>query len=314
MKYLILLVLLLLPFTLAQFSVRGEVALGADGTLSEAFPAQVGWMLSGHLQADYHIEPVAFRLVLDPAVRFSQEVKGDLGLRELYIAFSLRSEAAAPLGALDISAGLRRLPLEYARLSLPFSLEPTGRFGQRQGLPGVQVTYFAGDWRLHGALVYRQGLVPLISVKRSFDRFELEAHALYSNRPTFGLGGSGLVGDLVLYGEAWLLLGPTAARGALGLTGFWEDALWTLEAAWLPPVPTLSARPVVLGQIALPLGEAGSLSLFGSSAFDPDAPRFTALASYSHLEGEREVTASLRAQLGPEPPAVGLSLKVTGFF
>jgi hypothetical protein len=71
---------------------------------------------------------------------------------------------------------------------------------------------------------------------------------------------------------------------------------------------------VALGQIALPLGEAGSLSLFAGSAFDPDAPRFTALASYSRLEAEREVTASLRAHLGPEPPAVGLSLKVTGFF
>jgi len=71
---------------------------------------------------------------------------------------------------------------------------------------------------------------------------------------------------------------------------------------------------VVLGQVALPLGEAGSLSLFTSSAFDPDALRFTASASYSRLEAEREVTASLRAQLGPEPLVIGLSLSVTGFF
>jgi len=326
-----LILLCSLPAALAQFSARGEVAFGADGALSQAFPAQVGWALSGHLHADYRvlaspgnrIDPVTLRLVLTPAVRFSQEVKGDLGLSELYIAFSLRSEAATLLGALDLSLGLARLPLEYARLSLPFSLEPTGRFGQRQGVPGVQLTWYADDWRLRGALVYRQGLVPLLSLRRSFGGFELEAHALYAEHPVFGLGGSGLIGDLVIYGEGWLLLTPLEARGALGLTGFWEDALWTLEAAWLPPAeklfslrsdPLLAARPVVLGQLALPLGEAGSLSLFASGAFDPDALRFTVLASYSHLEAEREVSASLRAHLGPEPPVVGLSLKVTDFF
>lgn len=291
---------------LAQFSVRSEVAFGLDGTLSEAFPAQVGWTLSGQLQADYQLDPLSFRLALDPAVRASTEVKSDLGLRELY--------AATSLGDLDISLGLARLPLEYARLSLPFSLEPTGRFGQRQGLPGVQLTWFSGDWRLRGGLVYRQGLVPLLSLRRSFSGFELEAHALYAERPVFGMGGSGLAGDLVIYGEGWLLLGPLEPRGAVGVTGFWEDRLWTLEAAWLPPAPNLAARPVVLGQIALPLGEAGSLSLFASSAFDPDAQRFTALASYSHAEAGRELTASLRALLGPEPPVVGLSLSVTGFF
>lgn len=32
-----------LPAALAQFSARGEVALGVDGALFEAFPAQVGW-------------------------------------------------------------------------------------------------------------------------------------------------------------------------------------------------------------------------------------------------------------------------------
>lgn len=295
-----------LPVALAQLSTRGEVALGVDGALSEAFPAQVGWTLSGHLQADYRIDPVDFKLVLQPAVRFSTEVKGDLGLSELY--------AATSLGALDVSVGLKRLPLEYARLSLPFSLEPTGRFGQRQGLAGVQATWFADDWRLRGGLVYRQGLVPLAGVKRSFDGFELELFALYHDGLIAGLGGSGLLGELVLYGEGWLLLEPLEARGALGLTGFWGANLWTLEAAWLPPAPPLSARPVVLGQLALPLGETGSLSLLASSTFDPDGLRFMALASYSRVEKGSEVIASLRAQLGPEPPAVGLSLTVTGFF
>ena len=116
-----------------------------------------------------------------------------------------------------------------------------------------------------------------MSVRREFDSFDLEAHLLYLNGFAAGLGGSGLVGDIVVYGEAWLLANPWDGRGALGASGFWGDLLWTLEAAYAAdPLDTATETeldfeetllnlanpyPQLLGQLSLPVGDAGNLDL-----------------------------------------------------
>lgn len=231
-----LLALVLLPSAVAQVNTCGEIAFVTDTAMSDAFPSGIGWTLAAHLEADYALElsdfpPVAINLVLDPSVRVSEEIAAEPGPTEAYARLSE--------GAFDVSAGIERLPLEYARLSLPFSVERTLRQGVRQGVPGARVLWYPGNYRLRAALLYQDTPTPLISVKRAFGDFELEGFALYYDQAVFGAGGSGLVGDLVIYGEGWLLTAPMDARGAL------SQATWaTRYGLWRDPMrfPTRNCR------------------------------------------------------------------------
>ena len=344
MKFFFTLLFLTISSTFAQPYYRGEVEFALDSSLSPAFPAQNGLTLAGRFEAGYDLDPsdlgltdaspIAFNLVLDPSVRVGQTVTTEPGLTELY--------AATTYGDLDLSVGIERLPLETARLSVPYSVETVGVRGVRHGVPGVRGVLYSGDWRLRGAVFYRdaeqdfaENVTPLVSVRRAFDSFDLEAHALYQNGLVAGLGGSGLVEGVVVYGEAWLLSDAeftnVSARGALGFNGNLATGTWTLEAAYLAPGLTslkddddltpaqlssaVKPRPAVLGQIALPLGDEGdmSLSLTGNAFFDPDALRSGVGASYTLL-GDSELTLGAAARFGPEPTVATLSLSVRGFF
>jgi hypothetical protein len=223
----------------ARLEYRGSVALSADATVNAALPTpQVAWTLTGNATLSYDLEPFLFTAVLDPSVRFGQAgVALESGLTE---AYGLTSQ-----GDFDLSVGAERLPLETARLSIPFGIERTNVQGIRQGVPGARVSYYADDWRLRGAVFYHDTLgnvTPLVSARRSFGNFELEAHALYPTEVVVGLGGSGLVADLILYGEAWLLPDSLEGRGALGLSGNLDAGAWTLEAAYLPPGESTTAK------------------------------------------------------------------------
>lgn len=331
--------LLFTASSLAQPYYRGEIEFTADSSLSAAFPAQTGLMLVGHLEAGYDLElkdlsPVSFNLVLDPNVRVGPAVNAEPGLTELY--------AATTYGDFDLSVGTERLPLETARLSVPYSVETVGVRGVRHGLPGIRGVFYGGDWRVRGAAFYSdtrrdflENVTPLVSVRRTFDRFDLEVHALYQNGLVAGLGGSGLVSDVVVYGEVWLLTDPEftnlSGRGALGLNGTLERGTWTLEAAYLTPgetslkddddldpaqlSPAVKPRPAVLGQVALPLGDEGamSLSLTGNAFFDADAVRSGIGASYTLL-ADAELTLGAAARFGPEPSVVTLSFSTKAFF
>src|SRR3989304_3937036 len=113
--------------------------------------------------------------------------------------------------------------------------------------------------RVRGALLEDSGaLRPALSIRRQFPSFELEGHALTlsGGRTAFGLGGSGLVGRFVLYGEAWTLTAPSEARYAVGISGSIPNGIWTLEAgngaaaAVGQVIPDAGVRPQVAGQIA----------------------------------------------------------------
>lgn len=201
------------------------------------------------------------------------------------------------------------------------------------------MSYYLDDWRVRGAVFYQDALdtvTPLVSARRSFGDFELEAHALYSQEIVIGLGGSGLVAELVLYGEAWLLTDPLDGRGAVGLSGYLDAGSWTLEAAYLSPGEAslkddpdaepqrLSAaqadpsgtRPAVLGQLAWPLGDAGdsSVSFFGSTFFDPDAVRAQASAMYSLTTNDREMSLTAAGRTALLPFVLTFNLGVKQFF
>lgn len=320
--------------TTAQPSYRGSIEMDVNATANAALPTpQGGWVLGGNFTFDYDLDAVLLTAVLDPSARFS--LAGLLlepGLTEAYALTSQRD--------FDLSAGVERLPLETARLSIPFGIERSDIRGVRRGVPGARLNYYVEDWRLRGAVVYQNlldNVTPLVSAQRSFGDFELEAHALFPKEVIVGLGGSGLIADLVLYGEAWLLTDPLEGRGGLGLSGNLDAGAWTLEAAYFPPgasnlkgdtdaevgtqqasayrTDALIPRPALLGQLAWPLGDAGDTSvlLFGSVFLDADAVRVSAIASYNVFAGDQDLTLSTGGAFGPGAATISFNLKVKQF-
>ena len=287
---------MLAPLGLAQLSLRGEIGIASDAAVTSSggnLSDRIGVVYSLHLEAGYALDQVTLNLVLDPAAivpdptpagpgKTVTEPLFEPGLTEAYLLW--RGDSA------DLSAGVERLPLETARLSIPFSLEPRGETGLPKGLLGARASLFTGPWRIRPAIVYRSpDLGAVLSVRRDFGSFELEAHAVYLDRFAAGTGGSGLVGNLVLYGEAWLLTDPLDGRGALGLSGFLGNGLWTLEAAYapLPTAPDTGAFPQLAGQLNLPLDDSGSLEIgvgtgLIDSVLNPDSSTFQGLASVTY--------------------------------
>ena len=333
------LLLFLLPFLAASLSFgqlryKGEVEIAASPSLvsvNEVVTDSFGVSLRGHLEVDYELDSVDFRLVLDPAVSLSgsspDSALVQYGLTELFARYSL--------GNLELSAGLERLPLETARLSAPFRLEPVGNLGQPLGLLSARATLFTSDWRIRPALIYRvqdEQLGGVVSVRREFSSFDLEVHTLYLDSFSAGLGGSGLIGDIVVYGEAWLLTDPWGVRGALGLSGYWGALLWTAEAAYAAdPLDTdldlegslfnvSNAYPQVLGQFSLPQGDAGSWELNASlglvDSVLQDSHTLQALGSlfYTHFESDYGLAVGPTFSHSELATVYGLRLGLTSFF
>ncbi len=295
---------------LAQLSYRGEIEFTSEMTLSVDFPAQPAWTLAAHLEADYTLSELSFRLMLDPSLRLSpdNEVASEVGLTEAYLLYSQ--------GVVDISAGLERLPLEYARLSLPFSIEKIDSRGIRSGVPGLRLSWFPGDWRLLATAFYQdERVTPLLSVRRGFEGFELEAFVLYQDQLIAGLGGSGLIGDIIIYGEAWLFTDPLQGRGALGLSGFIEDALWTVEGAYAPtPFNAKAAFPQLAAQLNLPQNDEINWT-FGAGAGFPDSGTVgQANISFNRFVDERDVTLGLAGQFSSSSTIWRAQLNVKGYF
>ena len=275
----------------AQVSYRGDVSLQiATGWQHLEVPidesstqwltsASVNYRLSGHLEANSTWEDLDFFLALDPSLSFTSvgsSFEGQWGLSELYTRYSL--------GDVDIALGLERLPLEAARLNVPFSLaspqavgsgqDPKGSF---EGLWGARATWYPGDNRLRLALVYleEQRFAAVASAKRYFGDFELEAHAIYQNTAAnsvvLGLTGSSLFADMVLYGEAWLLfeegIGSNVGyRALLGATGYFGYLTWTLEGGHFPSSGLEDAFPQALAHLALAPDDDGGAWSFGTGA------------------------------------------------
>ena len=329
-RLLFLLTFLAASFSFAQLSYKGEIEVAADLSFvssNEALSDAFGVSLRGHLEADYALDPVDFRVVLDPAVRLSGSRAEDAllepGLTEAFALYRV--------GDVDLSAGLERLPLETARLSVPFKLEPVNKVGQPLGLLGVRASIFLDDWRIRPAALYRyqdEQLGGIVSVRREFGSFDLEAHVLYLDRFAAGLGGSGLIGDIVVYAEGWLLSDPWDGRGAVGLSGFWGDLLWTGELAYAADPLDLNldveeggeAYPRLLAQLSLPQGDAGSWELNASVGLKDsvlaDSSTLQALGSllYTHSESDYGLTVGPTFNHSEFATVYGLRLGVTSFF
>ena len=332
--FLLSLAFLLSSLSFAQLRYKGEVELATNPTIvsaNETTTGTFGFSLRAHLEVDYELEPLDFRLVLDPAVNLvdsnPENALVQTGLTESFVRYDIDN--------IELSAGIERLPLETARLSAPFRLEPIGTLGQPLGLLGARATLFTNDWRIRPALVYRfqdEQLGAVLSVRREFDSFDLEAHVLYLDGFAAGLGGSGLVGDVVVYAEAWLLSEPWDVRGALGASGYLGDLLWTAEAAYAAdPLDTdlelegefsntSNAYPQLLGQLSLPQGDTGSfdvnasLGLLNSALRDTQTLQALGSFGYTYLEDDYQLTLAPTFSHTELATLYGLQLGVVAFF
>jgi len=200
MKKIIILLLLSSTPVLAQFSYNGELTLSQTTSaisMNKNISTTAAFSIAGHLEADYYLSPLDFKLVLEPSLLLqsgTDKVSFESGLSELYGLW--RNDD------FDFSFGLERLNLSYSRLSLPFSIEPSGKNFQSKGLLGARLVYYADDWRLRPALVYNydsKDFGAVMSVRKDFSDFELEANLVYLKDFSIGLGGSGSVGDFIVY-------------------------------------------------------------------------------------------------------------------
>ncbi len=206
------------------------------------------------------------------------------------------------------SVGVERLPLEVARLTLPFTIEPVDALGGRGGLPGVRALWYPDEaTRLRLALFEFEGsIAPLVSFRRQFATFEVEGHAaVLGGRTALGLGASGLLGRLVVYGETWTLTAPADWRYALGLSGSVKGGIWTLEAAYASTLPGLPPRHQVAAQLSQQLRDDLSWRLTAWLFPDPDALRSQATVEFTRVFDALEFSLLLGGRFGPEPP-VGL--------
>ena len=302
---------------LAQFRYKGEVEAVTTVTVRPSTTATTvtpAWLLRGHVEADYALDALSFRLVLDPAV----SIQGNHASEALIQAGVTEAYARYTFATTDVSAGIERLPLETARLSVPFSIEPRGKALQPLGLPGVRASIYLRDWRLRPAFLYdydanTAGI--LFSAKRTFDTFDLEAHALYMDGVTFGIGGSGLANDLVVYGEAWLLTQPLEARGSIGLNGYWGNNLWTTELAYAPAASLSdTAYPQVLAQLSILHDATNSTQLNSSLGIYNNSLLTINTVQYTQAHGDYQLNSSAGFQYVNQSASVSFGVGVTAFF
>ncbi len=304
-----------------------EVRYGATvGAVSAGGDARTrGELLTGvHVDLEARLDPVALTVRLDPSLRAdggARRPEAEAGLSEAYVR--LRA------GPVDASAGIERLALETARLSVPFQVDRSGANGERLGLPGIRAAAYLGRARIRAALLSDDGdLGGALSVRGDLTSAQVEAHVLYLRRWALGAGVSGTVGETVVYGEGWLLSDPWRARGAVGASGYAGDALWTLEAAFAPPAGApggsgAEATAQLAGELDLPLADGGSLQGYAAVAWAGSALRPGDVAPVATLSalwrtGDPEVTFELGPSLttGRGATRYALSARViatTGF-
>lgn len=296
-----------------SFEVRYLAAIGWSGLPpSPALPAASGapdaaMLLGAHAEATARWQPLALTVRLDPAMLATAGVAAPTWEPGLTEAYALLRE-----GPVDASLGLERLPLETARLTVPYRLEPAAADGTRRGLWGARVSLYTGPLRLRAAgFLAPPTLAPpasgggselggAVSARLDLTAVQIEAHAVYLRAPAFGVSASGTLGQTVLYGEAWLLAEPWGGRGALGASGYLGDALWTLEAAYAPPLaaPAAAALPQLAAQLDLPLAGGDNLRAFATlglaeSVLAPGSLRLQGAATLLWRTGTPQATLEL---------------------
>lgn len=233
-------------------------------------------------------------------------------------------------GDLDVTAGLERWPLGEMRLAPIVTLDTRMEGGEPRGLVGARVTAFLHPWRLRAGVATPTGddLVPdrwggVASARLDARAATVEAHAFLVARPGVGVTASGRAGSLIVFGEAWLLADPWAARSGVGASGYAGDLLWTVEGAWAPEDGALRtrARPAVRANGSVPVGRDDALEIGVGAAWprsvrSPDGRALVLDASIAWTIDRPEATVTLRPTVrhGDGVTAAGATLSITGYF
>lgn len=315
-----------------NIAYRGDFSFFSGATAYKDTVAPT-FTLKSQLELGYSYQDFSFSGVIDPVLSFTgvtnpsdllSSVTFDPGLSELYALYRQ--------GDIDISLGKERLPLEAARLSLPFSLEQRLPTGAINGLWGARLLYFPDDYRIRAAAFYhKENFGAEVSAKYFFGDFELEAHAVYSDGFNIGVTGSGLLDNIVLYGEAWWLsnakvktlsnlqasyVNEAQWRVLLGVNGFIDTLVWTLEAGYLPLAEQRSIVQV-LGQLSIPnVGlESVSMNLNGALRFPETGMVGTLGATVNWLEGDNSRELLLQLELAAQQqPRLTLGWRTSGYY
>lgn len=270
----------------------GSVGLEVDHRRLDDVSSQTAATLAAHLEGHLARGPWQVALTAEPRLPLAGAGTPvepfSLGLIEGYLAFR------APLG--DLQVGRILLPLETARLTQPYTITPRDEHGRRPGVDGARADLYLADDRLQLALVQRgDGWAPVAGWRRAFSGWELTAHGvLEAGRLVAGLGGSGLVGSVVVYGEGWVVPGEARPRAAVGATGYAGDLLWTGEVARAPFLPDQPPEPLAALQLAYAPTLGLSISLDGAATLEETPQTQWGLtATYELVPGTSDVEVSL---------------------
>jgi hypothetical protein len=312
-----------------QLGLRGEVgvdsgpvATWAGGTRDAHVPLTIRARLEAELPLT---DAVRMEGVASPAIAVGTDADDPRLVAGLQEARIVRRGTSV-----DLSAGLERWPLGELRLAPALRLDGALPTGEPRGLVGARATAYLHPWRLRVGVAAPTGddLVPdrlgaAASLRLDVAQVTLEGHAFRTARSGGGATASATVGDLVVYGEAWLLHGPWEARGGAGLTGYLGDLLWTAEAAWAPPDGGLEAdaRPALRVAGNRAIGRSGSLDAgaglaFPASRADPER-RVAQVDAYLAWSVDRpEATLTVRPSVvhGDGVTRVGARLSLTSYF
>jgi hypothetical protein len=322
----IVVLFLLLASTAGAQTRRGELALSAHVHGAGALP-EPSWSLGGRLEASFPVAPLELAFVAEPRLRIAPRPRLELRVSEALVRYRA--------GDFEVSAGLERLPLETARLSLPYAVGAPPSGGVRSGVPGLRLRWFGERTRVRLAAFHADGgPAGAASLRRELERAEVEGHVVLSgDGAALGMSGSGLLGATVLYGEVWLLTGPLEPRAALGAAGVAGDVHWTLEAAYLAPPGGHGARPTVAAALAGRAAEqvdwrvvgnacfgqasAGAGSIRGSApgGASTGTPSLTAhaAAAVTYRQQDRDVRIELSALLGPFGRRLGIGVETRAY-
>ncbi len=288
---------------------RAELNLGAALITAPGTPSSLQWTLAGHVEVRAASARDTFTLTLDPGLLYDGGVQSVFTLTEAFLQ--------TIQGRSYLSLGVERIPLEVARLTIPYSIEPVDILMTRAGVAGARLQWFPDDRTRVRVAVLGDGVrvSPLLSLRREFTDFELEAHALlHGGRTVLGLGGSGLLGTLVIYGEMWSLTDPQDWRYAGGVSGSVPNGLWTVEYGYASAVAGAPSRHQIAAQLVQQYGPEVALTVTGRLFADPDAYRSQVSLELARGVGDREITVSLVGTFGPEPAQVILAAGVRMFF
>lgn len=287
----------------AQMDLWGSVGLWAEHRRQDGASPQTATSLDSYLEWRLMADPWMVSLTVESKLQLTGDAEDgepfSAGLTEGYLAYQAR------LG--DLRVGRILMPLETARLTRPYTLTPD-REGRRYGVDGARADLYLGASRLQMALVQvDEAWTPVVGLRHGFSGWEATVHVLArQNHLIGGLGGSGLVGSVVVYGEGWAVPGESQPRYVLGATGYAGDLIWTgevgrvpLQPGVTPPEPLAAVQVAYTPTLGLILTASGAVTLQ-----DEPASHYGLTATYELVPGESDVELAIRRiTIPPAAPA-----------